>query len=64
MSDHVRDLFLAHGGELRLHTKVARVLVADGAVGGVELEDGTTVTAPVVVSNLDATQTLLEQRPR
>jgi len=57
MSDHVRDLFLAHGGELRLHAKVARIVVRDGAVGGVELDDGTTITAPVVVSNLDATHT-------
>jgi phytoene dehydrogenase-like protein len=57
MSDHVRDLFVANGGELRLHAKVARILVDDGVVGGVALEDGTTITAPVVVSNLDATQT-------
>ncbi len=59
MSDHVRDLFLARGGELRLHTRVARIVVADGAVGGVELDDGTVITAPVVVSNLDPTTTLL-----
>ena len=57
MSDHIRDLFLANGGELRLHAKVARILVREGTVGGVELDDGTTITAPVVVSNLDATQT-------
>jgi phytoene dehydrogenase-like protein len=58
MSDHVRDLFLANGGELRLHARVARILVRDGAVGGVELDDGTTITAPVVVSNLDPTRTV------
>jgi phytoene dehydrogenase-like protein len=57
MSDHVRDLFLAASGDLRLHAKVARILVTDGAVAGVELDDGTTITAPVVVSNLDATYT-------
>jgi phytoene dehydrogenase-like protein len=57
MSDHVRDLFVGNGGEVRKHTRVVRILVRDGAVGGVELDDGTTVTAPVVVSNLDATQT-------
>jgi phytoene dehydrogenase-like protein len=57
MSDHVRDLFLAHGGELRLHAKVARIVVRDGKVGGVELGDGTTVSAPVIVSNLDPTLT-------
>jgi phytoene dehydrogenase-like protein len=57
MSDHVQTLFESNGGELRKHSRVARILVSDGAVGGVELDDGTTVTAPVVVSNLDATQT-------
>jgi phytoene dehydrogenase-like protein len=57
MSDHVQGLFVDSGGELRKHARVARILVRDGAVGGVELDDGTTVTAPVVVSNLDATQT-------
>jgi phytoene dehydrogenase-like protein len=57
MSDHVHALFVENGGELRKHARVARILVSDGAAGGVELDDGTTVTAPVVVSNLDATQT-------
>src|SRR4029079_4035781 len=60
MSDHVRDLFERSGGELRKHARVARILVKDGRVGGVELADGETVTAPVVVSNLDATNTFTE----
>jgi phytoene dehydrogenase-like protein len=57
MSDHVQALFVDNGGSLRKHARVVRILVDDGRVGGVELDDGTTVTAPVVVSNLDATQT-------
>ena len=60
MSDHVRKLFEDNGGELRRHARVARILVADGKVGGVELAGGDTITAPVVVSNLDATQTFTE----
>jgi len=60
MSDHVRALFVDNGGELRKHTRVVRILVSDGAAQGVELDDGTTVTAPVVVSNLDATQTFTD----
>jgi phytoene dehydrogenase-like protein len=60
MSDHVRGLFERNGGELRRHARVARILVADGRVGGVELSDGDTITAPVVVSNLDANQTFTE----
>lgn len=57
MSDHVCALFVRNGGELRKHARVVRILLGDGAARGVELDDGTTVTAPVVVSNLDATQT-------
>jgi phytoene dehydrogenase-like protein len=57
MSDHVAALFIASGGELRKHARVAKILVDNRQVTGVELDDGTTVTAPVVVSNLDATQT-------
>ena len=64
MSDHVQGLFEANGGELRRHARVAKLLVADGRVGGVELADGETITAPVVVSNLDATQTFTELIPR
>jgi len=64
MSDHVRGLFEGNGGELRRHARVARILIGDGRVGGVELADGETVTAPFVVSNLDATQTLTELIPR
>lgn len=57
MAEHLRSLFEAHGGELRRHAKVRRILVSDGRVAGVELADGTTVSAPVVVSNLDPTAT-------
>src|SRR4029077_14932317 len=32
MSDHVRDLFLASGGELRRHARVSRILIAEGRV--------------------------------
>jgi phytoene dehydrogenase-like protein len=60
MSEHVLGLFEAAGGELRRHARVARILVADGRVGGVELADGDTITAPFVVSNLDATNTFTE----
>ncbi len=57
MSKHVLDLFETHGGTLRLHTKVAKILVSEGTVRGVELSDGDVVTAPVVVSNLDPSST-------
>jgi phytoene dehydrogenase-like protein len=56
----VRDLFESSGGQLRRHVRVRRILIADGKVGGVELSDGELVTAPFVVSNLDATNTFTE----
>jgi phytoene dehydrogenase-like protein len=57
MSDHLLGLLGAHGGELRRHVKVLRIVTTDGHVEGVELPDGEVVTAPVVVSNLDPTAT-------
>ncbi len=43
----------AHGGEIRLKTDVRRILVREGRACGVELADGTTLSAPVVISNAD-----------
>jgi phytoene dehydrogenase-like protein len=57
IADHLLGLFERHGGELRRHTKVSRIVVDGGAVRGVELGEGEVVTAPVVVSNLDPTAT-------
>jgi phytoene dehydrogenase-like protein len=59
MSDHLRLLFEKHGGELRRHIKVSKIVVAEGRVQGVTLGDGEVVTAPVVVSNLDPTATFM-----
>ena len=47
-----------HGGELRRHVKVSRIVTSNGRVKGVALGDGEVVTAPVVVSNLDPTRHL------
>lgn len=52
VTEHLLHLFTAAGGELRLRSRVDGILVGDGRVSGVRLDDGTTVTAPVVVSNL------------
>jgi phytoene dehydrogenase-like protein len=49
----------AHGAEIRTGVSVARLLVRDGFVGGVVLEDGTELLAPVVASNADANVTFL-----
>ena len=57
IADHLLALFERHGGELRRHVKVTRIVTDGGAVRGVELGEGEMVTAPVVVSNLDPTAT-------
>jgi phytoene dehydrogenase-like protein len=60
MAEHLRALFEQHGGVLRRHVKVTRIVVSDGVVQGVELSDGEVVTAPIVVSNLDPTATFTQ----
>ena len=50
LTSHLRGLFASGGGELRLRSKVDEILVADGRVAGVRLEDGSTVAAPIVIS--------------
>jgi phytoene dehydrogenase-like protein len=60
MSDHLLGLFEQHGGELRRHVKVSRIVTDGARVEGVALADGQTITAPVVVSNLDPTATFTQ----
>jgi phytoene dehydrogenase-like protein len=60
ISDHLLKMFENHGGELRRHVKATRILVDDGIAKGVDLGNGETVTAPVVVSNLDPTTTFTQ----
>lgn len=50
VTEHLLRMFTAAGGDVRLRTRVAEILVDDGSVGGVRLEDGSTLRAPVVVS--------------
>jgi len=50
----------ARGGELLLRSPVRRIAVEGGRVRGVVLENGQRIEAPLVLSNADATQTVLE----
>ncbi|HEX2286903.1 MAG TPA: NAD(P)/FAD-dependent oxidoreductase [Mycobacterium sp.] len=50
LTSHVCEVFTSNGGDLRLRSKVDEILVDGARVTGVRLEDGSTVTAPVVVS--------------
>jgi phytoene dehydrogenase-like protein len=51
--------FEAAGGRLRTGTRVSAILCESGRVRGVELDDGTVVEAPVVVSACDPHATLV-----
>ncbi len=52
LTTHLCDVFTSNGGELRLRSKVDEITVADGRVTGVRLEDGSTLTAPIVISGV------------
>jgi prolycopene isomerase len=49
-----------HNGEVLLLSRVRRILIENGKVGGVVLENGQRIRAPIVISNADARQTFEE----
>jgi phytoene dehydrogenase-like protein len=58
LTSHLCDVFTSAGGELRLRSKVEEIQVVDGRVNGVRLEDGSVITAPVVISGIAPDLTL------
>lgn len=50
----------AQRGEIRVGARVARIIIEDGAVAGVELEDGSAIRAPLVVSSAGPRATMLD----
>ena len=60
LCDHLLELFVSNGGEVRYRAKVEKILVDDDRVSGVRLRDGSEVTAPVVISNLSPDHTLVD----
>ncbi len=50
----------AHGAEIRTNAAVAKLLIRDGRVGGIVLEDGSELPSRVVASNADANVTFLK----
>lgn len=52
LTAHLCSVFASHGGELRLRSAVQEITVEDGRITGVRLEDGTAVTAPVVIAGV------------
>jgi enediyne polyketide synthase len=59
-SDALASALEMHGGELRLRTRVARILVEQGRARGVQLADGSAIEADRVVVNADVQRTFLE----
>ncbi len=55
--DALADKFATYGGRLILGKKVEEILVKNGKIEGVELNNGKIIEAQYVVSNADATQT-------
>jgi len=60
LTEHLRELFVAHGGEMRFRTRVEQILIDHDAATGVRLRDGSMISAPIVVSNLAPDVTLNE----
>jgi phytoene dehydrogenase-like protein len=58
LTSHLLEVFASNGGELRLRSKVDEILVAGERVSGVRLEDGATISAPVVVSAISPDLTI------
>ena len=52
VTEHLLQMFTSAGGELRLRSRVDEIVVTDGRVSGVRLQDGSTLSAPVVVSGV------------
>jgi phytoene dehydrogenase-like protein len=58
LSEALRRSIEEKGSEVRLKAAVKRIVLEDGRAAGVELRDGTRLTARAVVSNLDKPATL------
>ena len=58
--EHLKNLLLTTGGQIRYRAKVEQILVEADRVTGVRLHDGSVITAPVVVSNVSPDVTLTD----
>jgi phytoene dehydrogenase-like protein len=60
LADAMVDAARGAGAEIRTGTRVSRVIVREGRAGGVVLDSGEEIEAPVVISNTDPRRTFLE----
>jgi phytoene dehydrogenase-like protein len=59
ISEAIAQSARSHGAEIRVSASVQRILISNGGVRGVVLEDGEEIDAPIVASNLDPHVTFL-----
>lgn len=52
-----------HGGEIRTEVELRRIIIRQGRAVGIELANGESITAEVIVSGLNPQQTFLELLP-
>lgn len=64
LSDALAEAIEAHGGKILYNTEAEKIPVKDGAVTGVTLSNGKTLTARAVVSNASALATLKWMVPK
>lgn len=60
LADALGGAVAAQRGEIRLGVRVVRVIVEGGAATGVELDDGSIVQAPLIVSSINPQSTMLD----
>jgi len=60
ISDAIAGAVQEHGGEIRTEAGVQQILVENGKVVGVALENGDEIRSRIVVSNLDAKRTFTQ----
>jgi phytoene dehydrogenase-like protein len=60
LSDAIAASAVSFGAEIVTKSPVAKITVKDSAVGGIELENGSKVSAKYVISNADPKQTFLK----
>ncbi len=60
LTDATRASFEAAGGQVRCGVRVEKLLVTDGRVAGVRLDDGTELSSPMVVAACDPKRVLVD----
>lgn len=64
LSNALAQVIEAHGGKILYNTTAENILVKDGAVTGVALSNGNTLSAGIVVSNASALATFRQMVPK